>query len=625
MPGLPSIFSKGISYISRASRYRTPREIIVSDVPTAALYRALQLVIFATMINALVEKNTWAYSEAPDATVNIWAEPTESYTAKLQADYSTLPYCSSPNYAYYYSDNFVYKAPECRAMAVEQIVRKLDGVVYIMTQFQESFEVGWPCSQTGDTDLTTCNDNLFDAAHTAQPLIERAGGQCVCTSSTKTIFPVGVESLAVKFEHSFKTKQTFSDVWSGGLGDGSTVRGSSSSKPCSLAAKGESCDSDSNLIAQVVQNYSGGNIINPKTGTTTFPLGQEISMMVSEWLDVAGPSGKCSDTAWCDNNRTLDFPNDKLKKDSTGSHPYVRLTGVAVNMELRYSNLNDNGKAELYNENVRAEVRSEVELGAWAGLGGESEYVEAPVSDDKGRTTYRRVRRYGQGLIFRMHPGGSLYVFEIMYLINVLVAGAFGLAAVNILMDFVVKHLLPGGAATLMNAKKCEIVSKAKEDRELGMKAALAAAAFASFDPDKNGVVEMEDIARVFGRIKTDGLDAEKAHSIAWRILHETGDDLKFGASEHLEAKRPALSFASFVDLTSEAGFSFEHYVKHLRDAKKVVHARKRFTTESTQDSRSPTIDAYFAESLKTCTAAFDDVQKKGRLRSGSGNSQLWI
>ena len=87
MPGLPSIFSKGISPVWWG--YRTPREIIVSDVPTAALYRALQLVIFATTINALVEKNTWAYSEAPDATGNIWAEPTESYTAKLQADYSS--------------------------------------------------------------------------------------------------------------------------------------------------------------------------------------------------------------------------------------------------------------------------------------------------------------------------------------------------------------------------------------------------------------------------------------------------------------------------------------------------------------------------------------------------------
>ena len=196
----------------------------------------------------------------------------------------TLPYCSSPDYTYYYSDNYIYEAPECRAMALEQIVKKLDGVVYIMTQFQERFEVGWPCSQGKDDD---CNSSLFDAGHSGQPtLMKRAGGQCVCLSGclrspspttpsvlplarstpptslppcllaslppclqlprlpasppprlrTKTIFPVGVENLAVKFEHTFKTKQTFSDVWTGstGLGDGKTLRGSSSSKPCSL-------------------------------------------------------------------------------------------------------------------------------------------------------------------------------------------------------------------------------------------------------------------------------------------------------------------------------------------------------------------------------------------------------
>lgn len=162
-------------------------------------------------------------------------------------------------------------------------------------------------------------------------------------------------------------------------------------------------------------------------------------------------------------------------------------------MELHYSNLNSGGKAELYNDNVRAEVsgaprgppspatsslvfqganftadllqtaqvRSTVELGAWAGLGGESEYIDAPVSDGQGRVTYRMVTRYGQGLIFRLRPGGALYVFELMYLINVLVAGVVGLAAVNILMDVVVKYLLPNGVSQLMNSKKCEIVSKA--------------------------------------------------------------------------------------------------------------------------------------------------------------------
>ena len=84
---MPGIFSKGISPIWWG--YRTPREIIVSDVPTAVLYRALQLVVFAITISALVEKNTWAYSEAPDATANIWVESTANYTAQLQKDYSS--------------------------------------------------------------------------------------------------------------------------------------------------------------------------------------------------------------------------------------------------------------------------------------------------------------------------------------------------------------------------------------------------------------------------------------------------------------------------------------------------------------------------------------------------------
>ena len=52
----------------------------------------------------------------------------------------------------------------------------------------------------------------------------------------------------------------------------------------------------------------------------------------SPGLDVAGPSGKCSDTDFC-SKRSLDFRNDQLKKDNTSSHPYLRLTGVAVSAD----------------------------------------------------------------------------------------------------------------------------------------------------------------------------------------------------------------------------------------------------------------------------------------------------
>ena len=127
-----------------------------------------------------------------------------------------------------------------------------------------------------------------------------------------------------------------------------------------VSQKDETCDSDSSLTETIVQNFtSSQSVINPKAigGDGTFPLGEEISMTVSEcalsppshlvprWidrharlecaspgLDVAGPSGKCSDTDFC-SKRSLDFKNDQLKKDNTSSHPYLRLTGVAVSAD----------------------------------------------------------------------------------------------------------------------------------------------------------------------------------------------------------------------------------------------------------------------------------------------------
>ena len=251
-----------------------------------------------------------------------------------------------------------------------------------------------------------------------------------------------------------------------------------------------------------------------------------------------------------------------------------------------------------------------IDLGNWAGMGGESEYVEAPIKDGQGHLTYTMVNRYGQGLIFRLRPSGALFCTNPFYLVIVLIATFASLKIVDIIMDVIVQYLIPCSVSKLFKAKKSEIVSKADEDRELGMKAALAAAAFGSFDPDKNGLIEMEDIARVFGHMQMPGLDATKAHSMAWRIMHKTGYDTKHdgrnryclpSTDEQVKAgEKPTLSFADFVDLTSDAGFSFEHYIKHVRDA-------------GTKVARD---DAYYAETLASCVAAFDKVQGRGSLTS---------
>ena len=67
--------------------------------------------------------------------------------------------------------------------------------------------------------------------------------------------------------------------------------------------------------------------------------------------------------------------------------------------------------------------------------------------------------------------------------------------------------------------------------------------------------------------------------------------------------KQPALSFASFVDLTSNAGLSFEHYLENLRDAP---------GTPNDTVARDAT---YYAKTLASCAAVFDTVRVNVRGR----------
>ena len=115
-------------------------------------------------------------------------------------------YCSSADYTFTVWP-FVYLQPECRAVPLYKIVHKLDGAVYIITQFQEKFEAGWPCSQTDTTPETTCDSNLFNVDHpvfnashplnASQPtLTTRASGQCVCESPCAPHLPKFLPSCA---------------------------------------------------------------------------------------------------------------------------------------------------------------------------------------------------------------------------------------------------------------------------------------------------------------------------------------------------------------------------------------------------------------------------------------------
>ena len=72
----------------------------------------------------------------------------------------------------------------------------------------------------------------------------------------------------------------------------------------------------------------------------------------------------------------------------------------------------------------------------------------------------------------------------------------------------------------MLRNKRQEAVSKRSEFAEIGMKAALNAAKYRSFDPDNNGSIDPVDIIKAFAQVtKGDGtpwVPFEKAHAIAY-------------------------------------------------------------------------------------------------------------
>ena len=75
--------------------YRTQKEVVVAHVPTAVLYRLLQVIVITWSTHFCIYTNQWAYSEKPEGEGSIWVDSTPAYQAAIdnQADYSALPYC----------------------------------------------------------------------------------------------------------------------------------------------------------------------------------------------------------------------------------------------------------------------------------------------------------------------------------------------------------------------------------------------------------------------------------------------------------------------------------------------------------------------------------------------------
>jgi hypothetical protein len=191
-------------------KYRTPKYILVEVPLVGIIHRVCQVGALIYVIYSMVVGNLWAMASVPLGSTNPWIEggnysnvgrDTEQYAHDQPGGFK---YCSNPAFAYDYGGGWLYGTekvpPICNSPNLHTITEKTVNSVFVTTAYIESKEWGFPCAANG-TDVQTCTD--FQAGSTLTP---HANGQCVCTSPSKTFYPLAAEEMALSFAHFYNTQ-----------------------------------------------------------------------------------------------------------------------------------------------------------------------------------------------------------------------------------------------------------------------------------------------------------------------------------------------------------------------------------------------------------------------------------
>lgn len=524
--------------------YRTQKFVLIQEWPVGLTHKTFQILALIYVIYSMASEETWAYSEVPMGTFNAYGSSGDYETqakASTQAQVDEKVYCGSTAYSYVDSADFQYINGVCDTPPVNDLISKTVTSVFFATAYIEEGTIGFPCTDTdlsdGDDDEASCIAGNPPGYNTMFPAgtgtLERwTNGQCVCHSEVKTVYPYQVENMTLHIEHSYLT----SDEILGGLTGGSNLAGA---------------DFDYTKFAW-------------KNGTETkYNAGDAIGISVYDMLRGSGiPEAYCtadkvSAEAYaegCKYGVELDDENRNIPQDANGVYPRLRTTGVNVVVEIKYDNT-EGGKAVAENRKVKATVNAIAQTGNWAGPGGEVTYLN-PMTGDIGAKSWQATSKYRQGVLFSFTATGIVYVLNWTYLINTLIAGLVLLKFANTIADIHAFYLLPDGASTLLRNKRVEKVSKKSEFAEHGLRAALAAVEFRSFDEDANGFVEAEDIVRAFAKVE--GVTAEQAHAVATAIFKD---------ADTSEGHVGSLDYAEFVDCVEGETISIKQYLKNVGDS----------------------------------------------------------
>ena len=321
--------------------YKSPKYLKV-DVPSVALfYRFLQgLFFFLAMYVPLYYNDAWALKETPGGTINAWdTAGTMEEASSDRTLAARMPYCSSAEFSYSEGNQHL-PSPACMPLLAGELTDKTTSSVFYTSAYMETVTRAWPCA----SDLAANGTRRAGCAAGGGFFFERRNGQCGCVTQS-AVYPLAVEEMLLGFAHSYDTSLL---GWSGW----------STRKPkADDDAARNSAAADEAGVYSVLQLADGSSV--------RFEAGEPLEMRVADWLAAA--------------NVSLDARNLAVPVDGDGNLAPLRSTGVAVRVDIAYTNRDPlSGRAVIGARQVHADVSLRSEYSTWTGVAKQTTWVIAP-------------------------------------------------------------------------------------------------------------------------------------------------------------------------------------------------------------------------------------------------------
>ena len=436
--------------------YRTEKVTVLRDWKLALLNYMLQMLVVIWVIYSLFNEKTYIEREVPTGVVSSWGLGGDEYSNTQLDIYNNNPsFCDNlANYAFNYSADWYYKVPICAYYTGAELISKLPtgNVMFFTTHIAETLRQRYTKPETGclmePHGIKECKLVMDQCIHTMEA----------------NFLAVGIEDSIFAFNHYFDS----------------------------------SIDSGPKPITYIRKEGSEENLY-------TFEQGQSVRLKMSEWLDIAG----------VELDKRLDEQSPEFANDITGfngagndtdKYPYVRTSGVRLNIKVKYHNYNlhkDNIK--IGNQDTYAIINVEPKIG-WFSKGDEIYYkqlpnttmfdINNPVNLTTGQPNGIYVDFYRYGILIDIQQSGIVGEVNYVFVLLQLTSGLVLLGVASSIVGFVAKFLM-GDISPVYKSIIQEEFDPVNEAAQYAAQACVASKVFKEADEDGKGDLDFEELRKL--------------------------------------------------------------------------------------------------------------------------------